>query len=86
MLDWSKRGQLAVALAGSVYLLNTQGGGINQLCNMETDSIYVSSLQWNKSGKYLAVGTSDAEVQVCELSLSQDIISYTTVMKSWFHQ
>ena len=66
LLDWSKSGQLAIALAGSVYLLDTSGGSnsIHHLCNMEAESIYVSSLRWNKSGKYLALGTSDSEIQV----------------------
>ena len=65
VLDWSRRGHLAIALAGSVYTLDTDGkGSISNLCNTEDDSIYVSSLQWNKAGKYLAIGTSDAEVQV----------------------
>ena len=66
LLDWSKCGHLAIALGGSVYLLDTSGGtnSIHHLCNMEADSIYVSSLQWNKSGKYLALGTSDSEIQV----------------------
>ena len=43
---------------------NKGGGGVKHLCSMESDSQYVSSLQWSKTGKYLAVGTSDKEVQV----------------------
>lgn len=66
VLDWSRTGHLAIALSGAVYVLDTDSGGINHLCSTETDSLYVSSLQWNKTGKYLAVGTSDAEVQVCQ--------------------
>jgi cell division cycle protein 20 (cofactor of APC complex) len=65
VLDWGRGDQLAVALGGSVYLLDTKKGGINNLCELQPNSLYVSSLQWNRTGKYLAVGTSDAEVQVC---------------------
>jgi len=65
VLDWSRTGHLAIALSSAVYVLDTDSGGINHLCSTETDSLYVSSLQWSKTGKYLAVGTSDAEVQVC---------------------
>ena len=66
ILDWGKKNQLAIALAGSVYVLNTDTGSISNLCTTEAESTYVSSLQWNKLGKYLAIGTSDSEVQVCE--------------------
>lgn len=55
---------LAIALGGVVYLLDTESGGSNSLCNTGTENTYISSVKWNKSGKYLAVGTSDAEVQV----------------------
>lgn len=64
VLDWGKGDQLAVALGGSVYLLDTKKGGISNLCELHPNSLYVSSLQWNRTGKYLAIGTSDAEVQV----------------------
>ena len=55
---------LAIALGGVVYVLDTESGGSSSLCNTGSETTYISSVQWNKSGKYLAVGTSDAEVQV----------------------
>ena len=58
---------LAIALGGVVYLLDTESGGSSSLCSTGSENTYISSVQWNKSGKYLAVGTSDAEVQVCIL-------------------
>lgn len=64
VLDWGRGDQLAVALGGVVYLLDTKRGGITNLCELQPSSLYISSLQWNRTGKYLAVGTSDAEVQV----------------------
>ena len=64
VVDWGRGDQLAVALGGSVYLLDTKKGGINNLCELQPSSLYVSSLQWNRTGKYLAIGTSDAEIQV----------------------
>ena len=65
VLDWGRGEQLAVALGRAVYLLDTKKGGINNLCELQPDSLYVTSLKWNRTGKYLAIGTSDAEVQVC---------------------
>ena len=64
VLDWSRSGHLAVALGGAVYVLDTEKGGINHLCDMDSDQLCVSSLQWNTNGKYLAIGCSDAEIQV----------------------
>ena len=67
VLDWSEQGHLAIALSGAVYVMDTnKGGGVKHLCSMESDSQYVSSVQWSKTGKYLAVGTSNKEVQVCK--------------------
>ncbi len=62
VLDWSSTGVLAVALRDTVYLLNKASGAIDQLSVPSSE--YVSSLAWNKTGKYLALGTSNAEIQV----------------------
>lgn len=64
VLDWSSNGHLAVALGGTVYILNTSSGGISQLFDDPSESAYVSSLTWNKNGKYLAIGSSNTDVQV----------------------
>ena len=64
MLDWSREGKLAIGLGGVVYVLDSETGASSSLCRTSSENTYVSSVQWNKSGKYLAVGTSDAEIQV----------------------
>ena len=54
---------VSIALGSAVYIFSTsQGGDVHQLCDL--GSKYITSVQWNKSGKYLAVGTSNAQVQV----------------------
>lgn len=63
-MDWSSGNVLAVALDNSVYLWNASSGDILQLLQMEQPGDYVSSVAWIKEGNYLAVGTSNAEVQV----------------------
>lgn len=67
VLDWSKQEQLAIALGNAVYVLDTDKGGITNLCNLDSGPSYISSVQWNRSGKYLAVGTSDAEIQLWDV-------------------
>ena len=64
LLDWSVNNHLAVCLGGHVYLWNAATGDIQQLMEMENAEDYVSSVAWVKEGNYLAVGTSNAEVQV----------------------
>lgn len=64
LLDWSSGNILAVALDNSVYLWNAGSGDILQLLQMEQPGDYISSVAWIKEGNYLAVGTSNAEVQV----------------------
>lgn len=64
LIDWSSQNFLAVALDNSVYLWNCTSGEIIHLLQMEHPDDYVSSVSWVKEGNYLAVGTSNAEVQV----------------------
>lgn len=64
LVDWSSGNVLAVALDNSVYLWNAGSGDILQLLQMEQPGDYISSVAWIKEGNYLAVGTSNAEVQV----------------------
>lgn len=64
LIDWSSQNFLAVALDNSVYLWNNTSGEIIQLLQMEHPDDYVSSVSWITEGNYLAVGTSNAEVQV----------------------
>lgn len=64
LVDWSSGNVLAVALDNSVYLWNAGTGDILQLLQMEQPGDYISSVAWIKEGNYLAVGTSNAEVQV----------------------
>lgn len=53
---------VSIALGSAVYVFSANKGDVHQLCDL--GSHYVTSVQWNISGKYLAVGTSDAQVQV----------------------
>lgn len=63
LLDWSAQNTLAVALDNAVYLWNAANGSIQQLLSL-SDGNYVSSVRWVKRGHYIAVGTSDATVQL----------------------
>jgi cell division cycle protein 20 (cofactor of APC complex) len=71
VLDWSREGKLAIALGGVVYVLDTESGGSSSLCSTGSENTYISSVQWNKSGKYLAVGTSNAEVQLWDVNANK---------------
>lgn len=70
LIDWSSQNLLAVALNDSVYLWNYLSGDIVLLLQMETTEEYVSSVSWIKEGNYLAVGTSNSEVQASLLSVA----------------
>ncbi|XP_035393924.1 cell division cycle protein 20 homolog [Cygnus olor] len=67
LIDWSSQNFLAVALDNSVYLWNCTSGEIIHLLQMEHPDDYVSSVSWIKEGNYLAVGTSNAEVQLWDI-------------------
>ncbi|XP_068604454.1 cell division cycle protein 20 homolog [Brachionichthys hirsutus] len=67
LLDWSSRNMLAVALHNKVYLWNATWGDIVLLMKLEHDEDYVSSLSWTQEGSYLAVGTSNCNVQLYDV-------------------
>ena len=64
LIDWSCNNHLAIALGGVLYLWNASSGDIQQLFEMEHESSFISAVSWIPDGKYLAIGTSDNEVQV----------------------
>ncbi|KAJ6659440.1 hypothetical protein lerEdw1_018674 [Lerista edwardsae] len=67
LIDWSSLNFLAVALDKTVYLWNYDSREIIQLMQMEHPDDYISSVSWIKEGNYLAIGTSNAEVQLWDI-------------------
>jgi len=67
LLDWSSHNHLAVCLGGHVYLWNATSGDIQQLMEMESSEEYVSSVAWVTEGNYLAIGTSNATIQLWDV-------------------
>ncbi|KAJ2723534.1 WD repeat-containing protein slp1 [Coemansia sp. Benny D115] len=63
LLDWSVGNKLAIGLDQSVYLWDASSGDVNSLCQLEGDT-YIASVKWTADGAYLAVGTSDGDVQI----------------------
>lgn len=68
LLDWSVNNILAVCLSSSVYLWNASTGEIQQLMQMEGPDEYIGSVAWIKEGNYLAIGTSNGEVQLWDVA------------------
>nr|XP_009943247.1 PREDICTED: cell division cycle protein 20 homolog [Opisthocomus hoazin] len=78
LIDWSSQNFLAVALDSSVYLWNHASGEIIQLLQMEHPDDYVSAVSWIKEGNYLAVGTSNAEVQLWDIQHQKRLRNMTS--------
>jgi len=66
LLDWSVSNSLAVVLGRAVYLWSASTGDIRMLMSLEGADEYVSSIKWVPDGQHIAVGNSNAEVQVSE--------------------
>ena len=66
-LDWSKNNQVAIGLGNGVFLWNAISGSVEQLMEMSTEGDYISSLSWAANGKYLAIGGSNAAVQLWDV-------------------
>uniref|UniRef100_A0A7M4FHY6 Cell division cycle 20 n=1 Tax=Crocodylus porosus TaxID=8502 RepID=A0A7M4FHY6_CROPO len=78
LIDWSSQNFLAVALDNSVYLWNYASGEIIQLLQMENPDDYVSAVSWIKEGNYLAIGTSNAEVQLWDIQQQKRLRNMTS--------
>lgn len=78
LIDWSALNCLAVALDDSVYLWNYTSGDIILLMQMERPDEYISSVSWIKEGNYLAVGTSNAEVQLWDVQQQKRLRNMTS--------
>jgi len=64
LMDWSPENEtIAVALYDSVYLWDARDGRITELCQLPSASI--TSVRWHpETFDYLAIGTSEAELQI----------------------
>eukprot|EP00879_Flechtneria_rotunda_P001082 GHRR01001223.1.p1 GENE.GHRR01001223.1~~GHRR01001223.1.p1 ORF type:complete len:463 (+),score=96.76 GHRR01001223.1:135-1523(+) len=73
LLDWSAGNQVAVALGPTVYLWNASTGSIGELCTCKNEGDYITSVQWAADSTHLAVGTSDAKVQVWDANRCKQV-------------
>jgi len=64
LLDWNQDNILAVALGQTVYLWNATNGNIQELMQASGTDNYITSISWIQRGKFIAVGTNAAEVQL----------------------
>lgn len=62
-----------MALGRTVYLWNASDGTVGELCTLPNESDYVGSVAWSADGAYLALGTSDAKVQIWDAARTKQI-------------
>jgi cell division cycle protein 20 (cofactor of APC complex) len=69
LMDWSAENVLAVALSESVYLFNAETGDISKLmsCPTNNSSNIITSVSFSQDSSYLAVGTSQSDVQIWDI-------------------
>lgn len=80
LLDWNSDNIIAVGLGTAVYIWNASSGIISKLCE-STAPDYPCSVSWSVSPKYLAVGTSNHEVQILDaetLRLIRTMLGHTS--------
>ena len=64
LLHWGSNNILSIALSGSLYLWHPENGQTSSLVTLEGETNYISSVQWSKNSKYLALGTSYNTIQL----------------------
>lgn len=72
ILDWGRNNILAVGLGSNVYLWNATTSSCSLLTELKEDQ-YVSSLAWSGNSKYLAVGDSNACIQLWDVNKEKKI-------------
>lgn len=72
LLDWSLGNMLAIGLDQNIYLWNANTGDVNSLCQLEGEA-YIASVKWTADGSYLAVGTSEGDVQIWDADTQSKI-------------
>jgi cell division cycle protein 20 (cofactor of APC complex) len=75
LLDWSSTNILAVALGPTVYLWNADSGSIDELMTSPEEDNNITSVSWIHDGSYLAVGTSNCDVQLWDVQKSKQVRS-----------
>jgi cell division cycle protein 20 (cofactor of APC complex) len=73
LLDWSSSNTIAVALGPTVYLWNAASGAVEELCSLPREGDYVTSVSWAADATHIAVGTSDAKVQVWDVVRAKQV-------------
>ncbi|KAI9818344.1 MAG: substrate-specific activator of APC-dependent proteolysis [Phylliscum demangeonii] len=62
LVDWGSSNMLAVGLASSVFMWNSQSGRVTKLCELQGDT--VTSVNWMQRGSHLSIGTNKGYVQI----------------------
>jgi cell division cycle protein 20 (cofactor of APC complex) len=70
LLGWSCRGTLAIALSDTVYLWTEEAGIVQKITPVEAGNM-VTSLSWSHDGTCLAIGSSNAKVQLWDTTSAQ---------------
>ena len=47
-----------------MFIWDASDGSVQQLLELSSETDYISSVSWAGNGKYLAIGASDAAIQV----------------------
>ncbi|XP_042303764.1 cell division cycle protein 20 homolog B [Sceloporus undulatus] len=67
ILDWSQDNLLALALESIVHIWNGERSEKLESIDLYSGSKYIASLAWMRENSYLALGTSDGEVQLWDV-------------------
>uniref|UniRef100_A0A8C3VSA7 Cell division cycle 20B n=1 Tax=Catagonus wagneri TaxID=51154 RepID=A0A8C3VSA7_9CETA len=67
ILDWNFQNLVAIALGSSVHIWNGESHNDIENIDLSLTCNYISSVSWIEEGNFLAVGTSEGEVQLWDV-------------------
>ncbi|KAM9101383.1 LOW QUALITY PROTEIN: cell division cycle protein 20 homolog B [Sarcophilus harrisii] len=90
ILDWNSEGLLALALGSAVHIWNGESHDGMGSIDLSPYCNYISSISWIKEGGYLAIGTSEGEVQLWDVMTKKrlrNMVGHISVVGalSWNH-
>ncbi|KAM4707173.1 cell division cycle protein 20 homolog B [Discoglossus pictus] len=73
LLDWNSDNFVALGLKSTAYIWSGESKSVTQTIHLPSPSSYVSSVSWIKTGRFLAIGTNNGEVQLWDIETQKKL-------------
>jgi len=75
VLSWSSKNKLAIGLGPCIYIWDAESGSIQTLYETDNDDDIITAVEFMHDGNYVAVGTSNKDVQIWDVNQQKQVRS-----------